>query len=100
MGRLPKLGPEYAVTLDTFGIFINGELQIISDATILPSTTTILFVVTPDLANKMLIARSIGAAFKAPYKLQDANSYFFLGFQINTAKGHDKLSRMIASCHA
>jgi hypothetical protein len=89
--NLPKLNY-------TFAIFINGELQIIPEATILPTENRDLFIsatfpITRDLARKVLTASSIGAAIQPP------NKGIFLGFQIGTAKGHDKLSNIITSCH-
>jgi hypothetical protein len=89
----PKLVPHAA------GIFINGILIIIPDRLMLtppkmgPKFATAVFVITPELAYQMLTANSIGAA------IQPLNKDLFFGFQINTAKGKDKLERIISGCH-
>jgi hypothetical protein len=90
----PQLVPRSA------GIFINRNLITIPDDSILQAPkmgennfASASFVITPALARQMLTGNSIGAA------IQPLNKDFFFGFQINTAKGKEKLERIISGCH-
>jgi hypothetical protein len=80
------------------GLFINGDLRLIPQQFMLQPPqfrgkfATAFFHLTPELAAQLLNARSIGTAMQPP------NKDIFFGFQIGTAKGQDKLSKMILGC--
>jgi hypothetical protein len=81
--------------LSSVGIFIDGELQTIPAGLVKQKVGKFVaayFVISRDIADKMLTAHSIGAAMRPP------NKAIFLGFQTTTTKGHDKLARMITGC--
>jgi len=81
------------------GVFINGKLFtipnnfILQPPTIGPKFATAIFVFTPELARQLVTADSIGGA------ILPLNEQLFLGFQIKTAEGKDKLERIISGCH-
>jgi hypothetical protein len=87
------LGGPYSV-----GIFVNGELHNIPEQTLILRPTiqgnflTAMFILSPQLAMQIATARSIGAAMQPP------NKDIFLGFQIDTKAGKDKLSKIILDC--
>jgi hypothetical protein len=87
------LGGHYSV-----GIFVNGQLQNIPNRMIVDQPSVqgqflmASFHVSAQLAQQIVTARSIGAAMQPP------NKDIFLGFQIETKNGEDKLSKMIFGC--
>jgi hypothetical protein len=82
----------------TVSVFIDGEMKTIPDNLVVEPPIfngkfiSTAFLVTPEIAGRMLSARSVGAAIQPP------NKHFFWGFQIDTEKGRDKLSKMILGC--
>jgi hypothetical protein len=92
--------PTHAIgaTTHSVGIFINGNFHAIPDQLMLRHPrfrgkfASATFQITPDMADQMLGARSIGTAN------QPLNNDVFFGFQIGTAKGYDKLTRMLRGC--
>jgi hypothetical protein len=81
------------------GVFINGNLITIPDKLVIdrpemgPRFVSAFFIIPPKLAGQMIMSQSIGAAIQPPDKA------LFFGFQISTARGRDKLSRLVSDCN-
>jgi hypothetical protein len=87
--------PDHLPTPIKLGIFINDEKHFLSDqVSDAGNYLTAMFQISEDLASKMLTAHLIGVFIQPP------NPNVFLGFKIETAKGRDKLSKIITGCHA
>jgi hypothetical protein len=90
--------PENPVGPFTVALFLNGQPHTIPEKLILiqPNMNgkfmTSSFVVEASLVSRLLTAQTIGVVMRPP------NKDLLFGFQISTAKGRDKLSKMIGAC--
>ena len=90
--------PENSVGPFTVGLFLDGKLNAIPEELIVIKPKmegkymTSSFVLETNLASRLLTAQTIGAA------IQPRGKDIFFGFQIKTAKGRDKLSKLIQGC--
>jgi hypothetical protein len=93
------LQPPEHFMMDTIGMFIDDDLRTIPESLLIgkPRTTgkfiAAYFVVTREMAQGILAAHSIGAAMQPP------NKDIFFGFSIDTAKGSEKLIKIITGCY-
>ena len=80
------------------GVFVDGDLVAIPDQMILRQPmiedkfANAMFLISPELANRMMGASSTGGALQPP------NKGIFLGFKTVRNKDRDKLSKLILGC--
>jgi hypothetical protein len=99
---LDRGNPPYPAGPFTVGLVLDGDHKTIPEKLIIIKPKmqgkymTSWFVVEANLASRMLTAEKIGATIVPP-RNKDKTRYY--GFLIGTAKGRDKLSKLIQGCN-
>jgi hypothetical protein len=92
--------PEFLGGPYSAGIFVNGDLLAIPNQMMIQQPQvqgqylTAMFGISAQMATQIVTARSIGAVMQPP------NKDIFLGFQISTKAGQDKLLKIILGCNS